>query len=208
MNEDLDLQFRNHLCEHDATFFEVIERHPRLACPTVQPPFESLVRIVSGQQLSVQAAAKVYQRVEWALGGVVSADIVTATSFDTLRAAGLSRAKTRSLIELAKFAGPNELHLKQWLKAPWPQFREVLLEVRGIGPWSVDMFAMFGMGHLDIFASGDLGLRMAMERHLDVPENQKPAVYDQRALAWSPYRTLGSLHLWHSLKPDHERFQT
>jgi DNA-3-methyladenine glycosylase II len=68
------------------------------------------------------------------------------------------------------------------------------------------MYAMFGLGLNDVFSPGDLGLRKAMERHLNVAQKQKPAVYDQRALCWSPYRTLASLHLWHSLKPDHERF--
>ena len=69
------------------------------------------------------------------------------------------------------------------------------------------MYAMFGLAMPDVFSSGDLGLRVAMERHLAVAPKQKPAVYDQRALVWRPYRTLASLHLWHSLKPDAERFE-
>ena len=68
------------------------------------------------------------------------------------------------------------------------------------------MYAMFGLGMADVFSSGDLGLRVAMEKHLNLEPKQKPAVYDERALAWRPYRTLASLHLWHSLKPASERF--
>jgi 3-methyladenine DNA glycosylase/8-oxoguanine DNA glycosylase len=67
------------------------------------------------------------------------------------------------------------------------------------------MYAMFGLGMEDVFSSGDFGLRVAMETHLEIPPKQKPAVYDQRALRWRPYRTMASLHLWHSLKPDAER---
>ena len=206
MNGSLDLEFRKHLCEHDTTLLEVIEGHPPLELPSTRPPFEALVRIVAGQQLSVKAAATVFQRLASALNGMVTANAVAEVSIETLREAGLSRAKGQTLIALSAFAGADEMHLKRLIGGPWLACREELLQVRGIGPWSVDMFAMFGLGNPDIFSSGDLGLRMAMQQHLKVPPKQKPAVYDQRALVWSPFRTLASLHLWHSLKPDHERF--
>lgn len=206
MKEKLDLEFRKHLCEHDSAFLKVIERHPPLEPPSTRPPFEALARIVAGQQLSVKAAATVFQRLESALNGKVTADTIAEVSMEILRKAGLSRAKGQTLMALSAFAGADEKQLRQLLDGPWLSCRDALLQVKGIGPWSVDMFAMFGIGNPDIFAAGDLGLRMAMERHLEVPPKQKPAVYDQRALVWSPFRTLASLHLWHSLKPDHERF--
>lgn len=206
MNGNLDLEFRKHLCEHDLAFFQVIEGHPPIELPSARPPFEVLARIVAGQQLSVKAAATVFQRLELALGGKVTGESIAMASIETLRAAGLSHAKSQTLKTLSRFAGSDEKHLQQLLEDSWLSCRTELLQLKGIGPWSVDMFAMFGTGSPDVFAAGDLGLRMAMERHLEVPPKQKPAVYDQRALVWSPYRTLASLHLWHSLKPDHERF--
>ena len=206
MNGNLDLEFRKHLCEHDSAFLKVIERHPPLELSSARPPFEALARIVAGQQLSVKAAATVFQRLELALNGMVTANAVAEVSIETLREAGLSRAKGQTLMALSAIAGPNEKHLQSLVEGPWSTCRAQLLQVKGIGPWSVDMFAMFGIGHPDIFASGDLGLRVAMERHLEISPKQKPAVYDQRALVWSPFRTLASLHLWHSLKPDNERF--
>lgn len=206
MNERLDREFRAHLRAHDTHFLEVIHRHPVLALPEPRPPFEALVRIVAGQQLSVKAAATVFERVKNVLNGDVSVASVTGNSPDALRSAGLSGAKSASVFALAEFAGPGQRHLLELLERPWMEARSELLQVRGIGPWSVDMYAMFGLGRKDVFASGDLGLRVAMETHLGVAEKQKPAVYDQRALCWSPYRTLASLHLWHSLKPDHERY--
>ena len=206
MNGNLDLEFRKHLCEHDSVFLKVIEKHPPLELSSARPPFEALARIVAGQQLSVKAAATVFQRLELALNSKVTAIAVAEASIETLRDAGLSRSKGQTLMALAAFAGPDEKHLQSLVDGPWSTCRAQLLQVKGIGPWSVDMFAMFGIGNPDIFAAGDLGLRMAMERHLDISPKQKPAVYDQRALVWSPFRTLASLHLWHSLKPDHERF--
>ena len=206
MKGNLDLEFRKHLCEHDSAFMEVIDNHPPLEIPKSRPPFGALVRIVAGQQLSVRAAATVFRRLELALNGRVTPHAIAEVSIETLRDAGLSRAKGQTLMALSAFAGADEKHLRQLLDGPWLSCRTALLQVKGIGPWSVDMFAMFGIGNVDIFASGDLGLRVAMERHLEVAPKQKPAVYDQRALVWRPYRTLASLHLWHSLKPNHERF--
>ena len=184
----------------------VIARHPALHLPSPRPPFEALVRIVAGQQLSVKAAATVVSRVEASLDGHVTPQQVLAAGPDVLRRAGLSGAKSRSVMAIAKFAGTDAVHLERLLETPWEDARATLLELKGIGPWSVDMYAMFGLGMADVFSSGDLGLRVAMETHLNLEPKQKPAVYDQRALSWRPYRTLASLHLWHSLKPDAERF--
>ena len=206
MNERMDQEFRAHMQQHDLDFFKMMQDHPVLTLPTPRPPFEALVRIVAGQQLSVKAAATVFGRVQHALGGEVSASSLSQASPEQLRAAGLSGAKSATAFALAEFAGKDEARLLQLLEQPWPVAREELLQIRGIGPWSVDMYAMFGLGNSDVFSSGDLGLRVAMELHLGMLPKQKPAVYDQRALCWSPYRTLASLHLWHSLKPDHERY--
>ena len=184
----------------------VIARHPSLHLPSPRPSFEALVRIVGGQQLSVKAAATVVSRVEAALDGQVTPQQVLAAGPDVLRRAGLSGAKSRSVLAIAQFAGADAVCLERLLETPWVDARAILLKINGIGPWTVDMYAMFGLGMADVFSSGDLGLRVAMEKHLNLEPKQKPAVYDQRALAWRPYRTLASLHLWHSLKPASERF--
>ena len=205
MMERMDEEFRALVQKEDPEMHAVIARHPALHLPSPRPPFEALVRIVAGQQLSVKAAATVVSRVEASLDGHVTPQQVLAAGPDVLRA-GLSGAKSRSVVAIAQFAGTDAVHLERLLESPWEDTRATLLELKGIGPWSVDMYAMFGLGMADVFSSGDLGLRVAMETHLNLAPKQKPAVYDQRALSWRPYRTLASLHLWHSLKPDAERF--
>lgn len=206
MMERMDEEFRALVQKEDPHMHAVIARHPVLRLPDPRPPFEALVRIVAGQQLSVKAAATVVSRVEAALDGHVTPKQVLAAGPDVLRRAGLSGAKSLSVVAIAQFAGTDAAHLERLLETPWVDARATLLEIKGIGPWSVDMYAMFGLGMADVFSSGDLGLRVAMETHLDLAPKQKPAVYDQRALSWRPFRTLASLHLWHSLKPDAERF--
>ena len=206
MMERMDEEFRALVQKEDLQMHAVIERHPTLHLPSPRPPFEALVRIVGGQQLSVKAAGTVASRVEAALDGQVTPQQVLAAGPDVLRRAGLSGAKSRSVTAIAQFAGNDAVCLERLLETPWVDARASLLKIRGIGPWSVDMYAMFGLGMADVFSSGDLGLRVAMETHLNLSPKQKPAVYDQRALSWRPYRTLASLHLWHSLKPASERF--
>lgn len=206
MMERMDEEFRALVQKEDPQMHAVIARHPTLHLPSPRPPFEALVRIVGGQQLSVKAAATVVSRVEAALDGQVTPQQVLDAGPDVLRRAGLSGAKSRSVMAIAQFAGTDAVCLERLLETPWVDARAILLKIRGIGPWSVDMYAMFGLGMADVFSSGDLGLRVAMETHLNLAPKQKPAVYDQRALSWRPYRTLASLHLWHSLKPASERF--
>ena len=206
MMKRMDEEFRALVQKEDPQMHAVIARHPTLHLPSPRPPFEALVRIVGAQQLSVKAAATVVSRVEAALDGQVTPQQVLDAGPDVLRRAGLSGAKSRSVTAIAQFAGTDAVCLERLLETSWVDARAILLKIIGIGPWSVDMYAMFGLGMADVFSSGDLGLRVAMETHLNLAPKQKPAVYDQRALSWRPYRTLASLHLWHSLKPASERF--
>ena len=204
--ERMDEEFRALVQKVDRQMHDVVRRHPPLTLPPPRPPFEALVRIVAGQQLSVKAAATIMSRIEDELDGDISPQGVQKIGFHALRGAGLSGAKCQSVLCIAEFAGTDADHLQTVIDKPWDELRPILLSLQGIGPWSADMYAMLGLGMQDIFSSGDLGLRVAMETHLGVPQKQKPAVYDQRALCWRPYRTMASMHLWHSLKPDAVRF--
>ena len=90
----------------------MIEKHPPLELSSSRPPFEALARIVAGQQLSVKAAATVFQRLELALNGKVTANAVAEASIEPLRDAGLSRAKGQTLMALAAFTGADEMQLR------------------------------------------------------------------------------------------------
>lgn len=100
---------------------------------------------------------------------------------------------------LAAFAGPKEQALDDLIHLPRSTWRGELLPIKGLGPWSCDIFGMFGLGDLDVFSAGDLGLRNAMVAHLGMGTKEKPAAFELRADRWKPYRTMASLHLWKSL---------
>lgn len=199
-----DLEFRAHLEKVDREFWRVVQNHPPLSLPIPRPPFEALVRIVAGQQLSVKAADSVFQKLVALLNGEVSACAILQQDWRSIQACGLSRSKLNCIQELVEFAGENEHELNRWLAKDWNDLRSRLLEVKGIGPWSADMFGMFGLGLEDVFSEGDLGLRLAMIEHLNMPPKAKPAAFAERALIWSPYRSLACLHLWHAKDQNHQ----
>lgn len=191
MNERIQEEFRLLVQRQDPAFYRLIEKHPKLSLPVPRPRLEALVRIVVGQQLSVKAAETIFKRLTASLDAEFTADQLSRTPLESLRASGLSASKSHTVLLLGR-QEPN------W-QLPWNELRKQLLEVKGIGPWTVDMFAIFGLGEHDVFSASDLGLRVAMEKYLDIPPKQKPDVYAHRALLWRPYRSLASLHLWHAL---------
>jgi DNA-3-methyladenine glycosylase II len=158
--------------------------------------FASLVSIVISQQLGLAAADTIFARVKKACGNVITPDSVLKTRLPTFRKAGLSGAKTKTLKEIAKAVKNNSLDLVSLKKIPEEVAAEKLMDIWGLGPWSVEMFLMFGLGRTDVFSAGDLGLIRAMEAIYNLPKNAPRPSLLAIAEKWSPYRTYASLLLW------------
>ncbi|MDA0729011.1 MAG: DNA-3-methyladenine glycosylase 2 family protein [Bacteroidetes bacterium] len=200
MNEREDAAFRAHLANVDPEFLNQIVNLPIPVLPPSRPPFESLVRIVVGQQLSTAAAQTVFHRLMMAMDGELQPPALQAASDALLRSVGLSGAKTRTIRALADFSGPEGRQLEALCDSPWPGLRGDLLKITGVGPWTVDMFGMFGLGLPDLFSAGDFALKKAMTQFLGIPLHEGPAAFEARALRWSPHRTLASMYLWKLLE--------
>ena len=199
MYERVHAAFLALLVKTDSDMHNLVHRQGPLRLPAPRPPFEALVRTVVGQQLSVKAASTISARLTSACDGQLEPRRIQALSMETLRGAGLSQSKADCVLRVAEMAGPDGIHLKRLTQKPSLQWRKELLQIKGLGPWSCDMFGMFGLGDLDMFSAGDLGLRNAMVIHLGVNAKEKPAAFELRADRWKPYRTVASLHLWKSL---------
>lgn len=156
--------------------------------------FATLAESVVSQQLSVKAADTIWTRLEVACGGKVTPASIKKVSLPRMRKAGLSGAKAKTLKELAK-AVDKGLHLPALNKKSPEEATDILTEVWGIGPWTAEMFLMFGMNHPDIFSARDLGLVRAMEQLYGL-KNPTHAKLEKIAAAWSPHRTLASRILW------------
>jgi 3-methyladenine DNA glycosylase/8-oxoguanine DNA glycosylase len=116
-----------------------------------------------------------------------------------LRSAGLSRNKVAAMSDLARRVTSGALPLDRFPDMTDDEVSESLVAVRGIGPWTAQMFLMFSLGRLDVLPVGDFGLRAGVKKHYELPELPSPAAVRERGEAWRPYRSVATWYFWRSL---------
>jgi DNA-3-methyladenine glycosylase II len=119
---------------------------------------------------------------------------------ERLRACGLSAAKAAALRDLAAHVADRRLRPAALWNLPDEAVAEALLPVRGIGPWSVDMFLMFALCRLDVLPVGDLGVRKGMQQHFRLRSLPEPDRMRQLARPWEPFRSVGAWYMWRVLE--------
>lgn len=180
-----------------ATAIAVVPEVPLRLLPAGLP---GLLRIVAGQQLSTRAAAAVFGAV-CARVAPLSAEAILSADAETLRAAGLSRQKTRTFHAVAA-AVRDGLDLDAIADGCPEEARAALEAIPGVGRWTADLYLMFCAGHPDIFPVGDLAVRRAAQRALALEEEPKPAVLDEIAAAWAPHRSTAARLMWAYYRVD------
>ena len=158
--------------------------------------FERIAGSIVSQQLSTKAAASIFARLKETLGGKVTPQAVVTASPVRLRKAGLSEAKVRSLKELAEAITKKRLNLLALKRLPAEEAVTALVAHRGIGPWTAEMFLIFGLGAPDVFSPGDLILARRMQKILALPKNISIKEMAKLAERWSPHRSYVSLLFW------------
>jgi DNA-3-methyladenine glycosylase II len=162
--------------------------------------YGTLVRSITGQQLSTKAAATIYGRLTQHFGGrTPTPQEIIDTSPQELRALGLSNAKAAYLRDLAEHIVDGELPIDELAEMPDSKVHELLVQIKGLGRWTVDMFLMFHLGRPDVLPVGDLGIRKAMQIHYGLEDLPSPPEMERIAETWRPHRTLASIYLWESL---------
>jgi DNA-3-methyladenine glycosylase II len=164
--------------------------------------YGALVRGITGQQLSVKAAASIWARFLERYGGrTPTPEQILADDPDALRvAAGFSHAKVRYLRSLAERIVDGELDLERLPSLPDGEVIRELTAVKGIGEWTAHMFLMFTLHRADVLPTGDLGVRNAVMRAYGLDAPPAPEAMRELAEPWRPYRTRASLYLWRSLR--------
>lgn len=158
--------------------------------------YATLLRTIVGQQVSVAAAASVWNKLEAALGAGCAPDALIAADFDALRACGLSRQKqgyARSLAELVVSGGLDLDNLPEDDEAAIAD----LVKIKGIGRWSAEIYLLFAEGRPDIWPAGDLAVQAGIGRILGL--ETRPSEKETRLLAdpWSPHRGAVAILTWH-----------
>ncbi len=187
------------LAAADPVLAGLVERHgpppPRRRVP-VDRRFGDLARNIVYQQLAGKAAASIHGRFVAVLDGDVCADRVLATPEEELRACGLSGSKTASLLDLADKVAAGEVPLERIGRLSDAEVVERLTVVRGIGPWTAQMFLMSTLSRLDVWPIGDYGVRAGFARAWDLEEMPTPKELDVLGEPFRPYRSLVAWYCW------------
>jgi DNA-3-methyladenine glycosylase II len=159
--------------------------------------FVTLLRAIVGQQVSIQAAASIWNKLDAATGGAADPANVAATSPEALRAAGLSGQKVAYAKSLAEEVLSGRLDFDA-LPADDEEAIARLVHVKGIGRWTAEIYLLFAEGRGDVFPAGDLAVQIELARIMSLPE-ARPTEKAIRALAepWRPHRGAAAIFAWH-----------
>ena len=162
--------------------------------------FRMLVRSIVGQQLSTTAAATIWRRfLELNGGRRVSPGKMLLFSAAQLRAIGFSAAKCRAVLSIAKSIVDGDVRLAELSRLSDEQVITELIQLRGVGPWTAQMYLMFSLGRADVFPTGDLGIVNAVTALYKFNNRATETEMLEIAESWRPYRSIASWYLWQSL---------
>lgn len=191
-----------HLAKVDPDLRPLIARH---GAPTIAPTddaVQSLARAIVSQQLSGKAASTIYGRflALYPKAKFPSARKLLDTPVEKLREAGLSGAKAAAVQDLARHVVEKRVVPAKLPELDDAAISAMLLPVRGIGPWSIDMFLMFALARPDVLPVGDLGIKKGMQRHFGLRKLPEAAKMLTLAEPWRPFRTIASWYMWRTLE--------
>ncbi len=160
-----------------------------------EPGFAGLAAIIVSQQVSVASATAIFGRLEARLAPLVAHRVAAATE-EELRGCGLSTPKIRALRALATAVASGGIDLAGLARLDAEDAHEKLVAVRGVGPWTADIFLLFCLGHPDAFPAGDLALQEAAKQALDLKARPDAARLERIAERWRPWRGVAARLLW------------
>lgn len=181
------------LAARDDRLKALIEAFPASALCRQHTPFITLAKAIVGQQISIQAANAIWQRLEKLTEN--SASALMNLSEERLRSVGLSTRKVVYLKSAAHYALEGGLEALCLLSED--EAKQRLLALPGIGPWTAEMFLIFSLLRPDIFPLSDLGLKKALVQHYSLQADLKCLL--AHGESWRPYRTVATWYLWRSL---------
>jgi len=188
------------LARRDPVMGAIMRRHPKVFMMRRGEPFMTLARAIVGQQISVKAAQSVWDRLV-ACVGEVSPEKILLKQRPVLRACGLSDRKTEYIADLAQHFADGRIHVHRWPRMDDEEIIAELVEVRGIGRWTAEMFLIFNLLRPDVFPLDDLGLQKGI--CLAYYKRRKVSLRTMRRLGetWRPWRSVATWYLWRSLDP-------
>jgi DNA-3-methyladenine glycosylase II len=190
-----------HLEKADPVLGAVIRKVGAYTIEYSAAEFSTIARCITYQQLSGKAALRVYLRLEKAAGNgaALTPEGALSLSPDEMRAIGLSRRKVEYIQGFARACEDGEIRLDDFESMSDEEVMRLLTSYRGIGPWTVHMYLIFALRRLDVLPTGDLGVRLAMQRVYGLDKLPGAAEMQRIAAPWRPYATVGTWYMWRSL---------
>ena len=168
--------------------------------PTLQSPFEMLVRSIVFQQLAYKAARTIYERVISLVGKLTPSRVLTKTQ-EELRSVGLSRQKASYIHNVAEaFSRGGFLWKYRKIESLFDlssnEIADLFVQIKGVGEWTAQMYLIFSMGRLDVLSSGDLGVRKGVMKLYGLDKMPTQKEVDKIAEPWHPLETVGTYLAW------------
>lgn len=188
------------LARRDPTLAAIMRAHRGVFLERRGAPFMTLARAIVGQQISVQAAQSVWERLLAAAPKMTPSQVL-ALDPNRLRACGLSARKTEYIAALAQHFADATIHVHRWPTMDDEAVIAELVRVRGIGRWTAEMFLIFSLLRPDVFPLDDLGLQKAVRRAYFGGRAASTARLRKLGASWAPWRSVATWYLWRSLDP-------
>ena len=167
---------------------------------TISNPFEALIEAIITQQISDSAGKAISFRFKNLFGTKYpTANDIVKLSKDEIKSVGLSRMKAEYIFDISNMIVDKKLNFKVFKKMSNEEVISELIKIRGIGKWTAEMYLIFGLGRLDVFPLGDLGLINGMKKLYGL-ENPTTDEIIKITNKWIPYRTIGTWYIWRGVK--------
>ncbi|MHA1943138.1 MAG: DNA-3-methyladenine glycosylase family protein [Candidatus Thorarchaeota archaeon] len=179
---------------------DALERTKMKLEPTLQSPFEMLVRSIVFQQLAYKAARTIYERFLNLIGKLTTSKVLAKTQ-EELRSVGLSRQKASYIHNVAEaFSRGGFLWKYRKIESlsdlSSKEIADLFVQIKGVGEWTAQMYLIFSMGRLDVLSSGDLGVRKGVMKLYGLDKMPTPKEVDKIAEPWYPLETVGTYLAW------------
>ena len=188
------------LARRDPVMGGIMRSRPKVFLTRRGEPFLTLARAICGQQISVKAAQSVWDRVVTCCGEITPESVLRRKRTE-LRACGLSDRKVEYIADLAQHFADGRIHVHRWPQMSDEEIIAELVEVRGIGRWTAEMFLIFNLLRPDVFPLDDLGLQKGIR--VSYFRGRAISLRTMRKLgeSWRPWRSVATWYLWRSLDP-------
>ena len=185
------------LSESDDIIAKIIADYPKEKMEMKNDTLHTLVRSVVGQQISVTAADAIWNRLNDACGNSINEDSLLRLSIKDMRKTGLSNTKSNYIVNIVN-ANLSEL---EWENMSDHEVSDELCKIKGIGPWTADMFLIFRLGRTNVLPLGDIGLVNAINLHYNNSEKLSKEELMKFKDKWSPWCSIATWYMWRSLDP-------